>query len=66
MTGGDCEIQDIQPYFGDGPDTYTQLDIEGLSSRNPKTVTSQAVETDYIAYLYIIMDNNILSWTTIQ
>lgn len=48
MTGGDCEIQDIQPYFGDGPDTYTQLDIEGLSSsRNPKTVASSDKRSRY-------------------
>jgi hypothetical protein len=39
MTGGDCEIQDIQPYFGDGRDTFTQLDLETLG-RNPKTVST--------------------------
>jgi hypothetical protein len=41
MTGGDCEIQDIQPYFGDGSsDPYTHLEIDGLG-RNPKTVSSE-------------------------
>ena len=39
MTGGDCEIQDIQPFFGDGPDSFQQLDFETLT-RNPKTVSA--------------------------
>ena len=25
MTGGDCEIQDIQPFMGDLPDSFQQL-----------------------------------------
>ena len=40
MTGGDCEIQDIQPFTGDGPDSFQQLDFEALTW-NPKTVTSE-------------------------
>ena len=40
MTGGDCEIQDIQPFMGDLPDSFQQLDLEALT-RNPKTVTSE-------------------------
>lgn len=39
MTGGDAEIQDIQPYFGDSPDGYTQIDLPGIA-RNPKTVSN--------------------------
>jgi len=39
MTGGDAEIQDIQPYFGDDPDGYTQIELPGIA-RSPKTVSN--------------------------
>ena len=46
MTGGDCEIQDIQPFFGEGPDSFQQLDFETLT-RNPKTVSTSEKRSRY-------------------